>query len=417
MEIPVSVVVPALLLCVAGSAFFALAETALFSLGLWRARVLAEKDKARGPVLVRLLSQPDDLLATIVFGNTFANAFIVALGLFLARGRGWSWWLVISVLFFVLILACEVTPKALAVRRPDRWALRLAHPMDWIQKATRWIQRLTQRVVDGVLGTLVPKSIVPFAANPDEENSDLVELAAQQGALGLREKELILQILSLDRRNARDVMKPRAQMVALPDDLPPEELVVAARKARHHRIPLYDETPDTIVGILNARTLLMRPDIDLAEAIEFPSFVPASMNLLQLFEALQRQQRGLAIVLDEFGGTAGLVTLQDILEAVIGRIRGEGETEGFVMERLGNDHWRVSGTMRLDDFRREYPGLPDEPDVDTVGGLVLKLAEVVPNPGEAFVHRGLRFTVRVADERRIREVEIERADAKGGLRS
>ena len=416
MDIPVSLVVPALLLCVAGSAFFALAETALFSLGLWRARVLAEKDRARGPVLVRLLSHPDELLATIAFGNTFANAFIVALGLFLARGRGWSWWLVITALFFVLILACEVTPKALAVRRPDRWALRLAHPMDWIQKGTRWIQRLTQRVVDGVLGTLVPKSIVPSAANPDEENSDLVEIAAQQGALGLREKELILQILSLDRRTARDVMKPRAQMVALPDDLPQEDLVRAARKARHHRIPLYDETPDTIVGVLNARTLLLAPDIDLAEAIEFPSFVPASMNLLQLFEALQRQQRGLAIVLDEFGGTAGLVTLQDILEAVIGRIRGEGETEGFVMERLGNTHWRVSGTMRLDDFRREYPGLPDEPDVDTVGGLVLKLAEVVPSPGESFVYRGLRFIVRVADERRIREVEIERADAKGGIR-
>lgn len=414
MELPVPVVVPALLLCVAGSAFFALAETALFSLGLWRARVLAEKDRTRGPVLVRLLSQPDDLLATIVLGNTFANSLIVALGILLAFGRGWSWWVVTAVLFVLLVLACEVTPKALAVRSPDRWALRLALPMDLIQRTTRWIQRFSHRSIEIVLGRLVPKSIVPATSNADEENSDLVELAAQQGTLGLREKELILQILSLDRRNARDVMKPRAQMVALPDDLPLEEMVRAARLARHHRIPLYDETPDTIVGVLNARTLLMDPGVDLAEAIEFPSFVPASMNLLQLFEALQRQQRGLAIVLDEFGGTAGLVTLQDILEAVIGRIRGEGETEGFVMERLAEGRWRVSGSMRLDDFRREYPALPDDPDVDTVGGLVVKLAEVVPTVGEVFVHRGLKFSVRAADERRVREVEIERADLRGG---
>lgn len=319
-----------------------------------------------------------------------------------------------AVLFVLLVLACEVTPKALAVRSPDRWALRLALPMDLIQRTTRWIQRFSHRSIEIVLGRLVPKSIVPATSNADEENSDLVELAAQQGTLGLREKELILQILSLDRRNARDVMKPRAQMVALPDDLPLEEMVRAARQARHHRIPLYDETPDTIVGVLNARTLLMDPGVDLAEAIEFPSFVPASMNLLQLFEALQRQQRGLAIVLDEFGGTAGLVTLQDILEAVIGRIRGEGETEGFVMERLAEGRWRVSGSMRLDDFRREHPALPDDPDVDTVGGLVVKLAEVVPTVGEVFVHRGLKFSVRAADERRVREVEIERADLRGG---
>lgn len=415
MNLPVTIVVPALLLCVAGSAFFALAETALFSLGLWRARVLAEKDPARGQVLVRLLSHPDDLLATIVFGNTFFNAFVVALSLLLAFAHGWPWWMVSLALLLVLVLFCEVTPKAFAVRSPDRWALRLAVPMALIQSLTRWFQRMAQQVVDTLIRWMVPKSIVPAASNHDEENSDLIELAAQQGALGLREKELILQILSLDRRNARDVMKPRAQMVALPDDLPQEELVAASRKARHHRIPLYDETPDTIVGVLNTRTLLLSPAGDLAEAIEFPSFVPATMNLLQLFESLQRQQRGLAIVLDEFGGTAGLVTLQDILEAVIGRIRGEGETEGFIMERLGVGRWRVSGTMRLDDFRREHPSLPDEPDVDTVAGLVLKLAEVVPCAGDAFSHRGLRWTVRSADERRIREVEIERIESRGGL--
>ena len=118
---------------------------------------------------------------------------------------------------------------------------------------------------------------------------------------------------------------------------------------------MYDETPDTIVGILNTRALLLDPQIDLADAIEFPSFVPETMNLLQLFKSLQRQQRGLAIVLDEFGGTAGLVTMEDILGELVGKIHGEAETEGFVMEKLAPGRWRVSGTMRLDDFRREYP--------------------------------------------------------------
>jgi putative hemolysin len=206
-------------------------------------------------------------------------------------------------------------------------------------------------------------------------------------------------------------------MIALSDDLPPPQMIEAARKSGHHRLPLYDETPDTIVGVLNARTLLLNPEGDLAEAIEFPSFVPESMNLLKLFEALQRQQRGLAIVLDEFGGTAGLVTVEDILESMIGEIRAEGEAEGFLMEKLGPGRWRVNGAMRLDDFRREHPALGDDADVDTIGGLVTKLAEVVPTPGEIFTHRGLRLTVKAADERRVREVLVETTDPRGAVRA
>ncbi len=161
-------------------------------------------------------------------------------------------------------------------------------------------------------------------------------MAYQQGALAQSEKEIILQIISLDRRTAREVMKPRSQMAAISDDLSVEEMIAAARKYKHRRLPIYDETPDTIVGILNTRALLLDPQIDLADAIEFPSFVPETMNLLQLFKSLQRQQRGLAIVLDEFGGTAGIVTMEDILEEVIGQIQGEAEAEGFVMEKLGS---------------------------------------------------------------------------------
>src|SRR5262249_27156364 len=123
---------------------------------------------------------------------------------------------------------------------------------------------------------------------------------------------------------------------------------------------MFDESPDNIVGILNSRVLLLDPNVDLADAIELPSFVPETMNLLQLLKSLQRQKRGLAIVLNEFGGTAGLVTTEDILSEVVGKIRGEIESKGFVMEKLGTGRWRVNGTMRLDDFRREHPELADE---------------------------------------------------------
>jgi putative hemolysin len=202
-------------------------------------------------------------------------------------------------------------------------------------------------------------------------------------------------------------MKPRSTMAAISDDSTIEEMLAAARKYKHRRLPIYDESPDTIVGILNTRALLLDPNIDLADAIEFPSFVPESMNLLQLLKALQRQQRGLAIVLDEFGGTAGIVTMEDILEEMIGKIRGEIESERFVMEKLGPGRWRVAGTLRLDDFRREYPALPDVPDVETLGGLLMSLLDVVPNPGDSANYRGLKLTAQTTDERRVKELLVE----------
>jgi CBS domain containing-hemolysin-like protein len=234
-------------------------------------------------------------------------------------------------------------------------------------------------------------------------------MAQQQGTLAESEKEIILQIISLDQRVARDVMRPRAGMAAIPDDLSVDEMIAAAKKFQHRRLPLYDETPDTIVGILNTRALLLDPKIDLADAIEFPSFVPETMNLLLLFRALQKQQRGLAIVLDEFGGTAGVVTMEDILAELVGKIRAQTQPEGFVMEKISADEWRVNGTMRLDDFRREVPALPDVAGVETMGGLLTHLLGVVPDAGESANFSGLKFTAQFTDGRRVQELLVQRA--------
>ena len=136
------------------------------------------------------------------------------------------------------------------------------------------------------------------------------------------------------------------------------------------------------------------------------------MNLLQLLKSLQRQQRGLAIVLDEFGGTAGLVTVEDIMSEVVGQIRSEGEPAGFLMEKLGEGRWRLSGLMRVDDFRREYPDLGEAPGVDTMGGLLVSLLEVVPAAGESATIGGLRLTAQLAGERQVRELLVETVKRK-----
>lgn len=397
----------AVLLCAAASFFFALAETALLSLAKWQVRQLAERHPHRGGVVARLLERPHDLLAALVLGNTFAVAAMLAVALGMALAGRWPLLTTLAALLTLILIGGEVVPKTLAVRRPDQWALRVAPGLLVFERVALPLCWLAQRLDGAVLRWVVPASVNPQSALTDAEYEELLELAAQQGALGAGEKEIILQIINLDRRTVREVMKPRAQMACIPDDLSIEEMIEAARRYRHRRLPIYDETPDTIVGILNTRTLLLNPDGDLADAIEFPSFVPETMNLLQLFKSLQRQQRGMAIVLDEYGGTAGLVTMEDILSELVGRIRGEIAAEGVVLEKLGPGRWRVSGTLRLDDFRREFPALGDVPEVETMGGLLMHLLGVVPAPGDSATFRGLKLTARVTDERRVKELLVE----------
>jgi putative hemolysin len=401
------VVFAGILLFAVASFFFALAESSLFALTRWQVRQLAERSPVNGSIVGRLLERPSELLATIVLGNTVANGAIVALVLWPSLVGKWPIYASLAGAVVLVLVACEVLPKTLAVRAPEDWALRIARPVQLLQGSTGWVQRLVHQLANYLIRVFVPKSGRPAVTLTDEEYQELLDLAYQQGTLARSEKEIILQIISLDRKTVKDVMKPLSRMKTLPDDLSVEEMIEAARKHKHRRLPLYDENPDTIVGILNTEALLLDPQIDLSEAIEFPSFVPETMNLLQLLKSLERQQRGLAIVMDEYGGTAGLVTLEDILEEVVGEIRSEGPTEGFIMQKLGSGRWRVSGSVRLDDFRREYPALGEVPEVDTMGGLMVQLAEVVPNAGQSVVFGRLRLTAQAVDERRVRELLVE----------
>ena len=398
----------AILLFAGASFFFALAETALFSLGQWQVQQLTERYPRRGKIVARLLERPQDLLATLALGNTFANAAMLAVALRMVFDAGWALALTMIALLALTLMVCEVFPKTLAVRRPERWALRVGWLLLGFQKICTPIYRAAQ----WLNSIFLKKSVLPAAALApaltDAEYQELLDMAYRQGTLAESEKEIILQIISLDRRTPRDVMRPRTSMACISDEATVDEMISATKKFKHRRLPIFDETPDTIVGILNTRALLLDPKIDLSEVIEFPSFVPETMNLLQLFQSLQKQHRGLAVVLDEFGGVAGLITMEDILGELVGKIRSAAQTEGFVMEKISPGRWRVNGTMRLDDFRREYPALGGADEVETMGGLLTHMLGVVPNAGDFATFHDLKFTAQIVDERRVRELLVQR---------
>ena len=237
------------------SFFFALAETSLFSLSKWQARQMVEREPRAGGVVLKLLSAPQDLLATMVLGNTFATAAMLAVALWMALHGHWPLPATIAGLLLLILIGCEVFPKTMAVRKPERWALRVARPLLLLEILALPLRRIAQRINAAILSTVIPKTFTPQSALTDADYQELLELAYQQGTLAQSEKEIILQIINLDRRTAKEVMKSRSQMAAISDDLSTEEMIAAARKYKHRRLPIYDETPDTIVGILNTRAL------------------------------------------------------------------------------------------------------------------------------------------------------------------
>jgi putative hemolysin len=395
----------ALVVAAACSFFFALAESALFALGRFRARRMLEDKPEEGRRLAPLFKNPEDLVATLAFGNTLANAAVIGMPVWVLANSYLSEVLTGALTLGVLLVGCEVVPKAFGVRAPEFWSLRVAGILAVVLTLTRPFRRIAQVFNEALLRLVIPKSLRPQPVISEAEYQDLLSIAQQQGALRRWERDMILQILSLDQKTAGDVMKPRSQISCISDDLSKEEMLEAARKMRHTRLPMYDETPDTIVGILNARAFLLNPAADLEEVIEFPSFVPQSMNLLQLLRSLQRQQRGLAIVLDEFGGTAGLVTMEDILEETLGRFGRKDASS--IIERISQDKWRVSGACTIDEFRREYPALQESDEVDTMGGILVQRLEYVPVAGESATVDGLRLTAKRAEERRVLELEVE----------
>lgn len=400
----------------ASSFIFALAETSLLSLGDWRLRRL-ESDKSNSAARIRkLLGDPASLVSSLAFGTTISNGLLITVGLLLALHSRWVVGVSLMVLLPLVLIGCEIVPKTLAVRSPATWALRVSGVIGVFHRLTFPLRSIAGAVIDALLKRFGSDPTRSHRQMSDSEYEELIELAFQHGTIAQNEKDIILQIIRLDQQTVRDVMRPRSQMIAISDELTNDEMMEAARKHGHRRLPIYDENPDTIVGILNARRFLLQPEADLSESVEFPSFVPETMCLLKLLRSFQRQKRGLAIVLDEYGGTAGLVTMTDILKELIGDIQGEEGDKNFKMERINPERWRVSGAMEVEEFREQHPRLREYPEIDTMGGLLVSKLQIVPQVGQSVTVDGLRLTAEEVDERRVLVVSVSRIDggnAKG----
>jgi putative hemolysin len=327
-----------------GLVFFTSSEAALFGLGRLGLQKLKEEGHPRHPLIERLLSRPRQLIISLLIGNESINVAISSLtsALFIGLWGDMAKWLVIPVVVLVVLLFGEVIPKAVAIRHPEKVAPVLAYSVERFVMAVWPVYWVIRKILDLTL-RLARVSPAPSSVPLTEEDfKNLVEMSQREGALEESEKHLIHRVFAFGDQTVKNIMTSRAAVFALPIYTKLGDAVEALREHRFSRVPVYRKTLDEIVGVLYAKDLLkvrgqrrQEAEGGLRNFLRRPYFVPLSKKLDELFREFQKQRIHLAVVVNEYGGMAGVITLEDLLEELFGEIYDELDIERRGRKRRG----------------------------------------------------------------------------------
>jgi putative hemolysin len=412
--------------------FFVAAEIALVSVRRSRIDQLVEEGRSSARRVRNLIDDPGRFLAVSQIGLTtigfFASAFaavsladglqrlLESFGVEAGTAGGISLLVVTVVLALFTIIFAELIPKSIALGSPERFALILARPIDILARALGplvWLLNGITRWVTRSIGVDMNQE----AAISADELRLIVERGGEQGVLEAEEEQMINAVIELGDRRVHEVMVPRVAIAAVDADATLEEAIDLVVEVGHSRIPVYHDTIDEIVGILYAKDLLpylkndAGPRPPLRKLLRPPVLVPESMTVDDLLHEFQRRKVHIAVVLDEYGGTAGLVTIEDLLEEIVGEIQDEYDVEEPMVVRLSDHEARVDGRADVDEILELFDldlQLEDADEYDTVGGLVYHRIGGVPAPGDSVDVDGLRLTVESTDGRRVGKVLVTR---------
>ncbi|HWM26299.1 MAG TPA: hemolysin family protein [Chthoniobacterales bacterium] len=396
------------------SGLFSGLETALFSLKSHQLRRLEEKHPSLKQFIGVFRDNPRRVLNVLLLADALVNIPLIVLCLLLIwegpLAARVPQWLAATVIFAIVVLLCDLIPKLLALSAPYRLSALGVFTLKALMPLLDRVGHLLEQVSNAIVNRLTPRHLQKRARLSDEELETLVEMGEEQGTLHEAEGEMIQEIIKLGDKTAKDCMTPRVDTFALPDDLTNEEAIAQLREKRHRRVPVYAETPDQIVGVLDVKLFLLNPSEHYPEALIAPSFVPETMKAMDLLRGFLTHPQGLAIVVDEFGGTEGIVTLSDIVEEIMSDAAPLGDAELYI-EPLEDGRFLVNGNARLDDLS-EHLGFELEAEgIDTIGGFVFNRLGYLPPSGTRFEMPRLAITIRRTARKRIEEILLEKTGA------
>jgi magnesium and cobalt exporter, CNNM family len=406
------VIIPIIIICLVFSAFFSGSETAFLSLGKLRFKRIEDSSHPSSKKVISLLSDPHKLLITILIGNTLVNIAASSMmttyfyDYFGEKGVAIS---ILAMTTLILIFG-EVTPKMLAFSRAESFSFFAAPPLRLFERLFFPFRYVLDHISTGLIKAMGIEIRSEKPQITEQEIRYLFSVGEKRGIVKEKEKDMIYNVLKLNDLNAADIMTPRIDVMALDITEHTSELTVRLKEARKSRLPVYIHDIDNIVGIVHAKDFLVDTTRPIKEMVRKSYFVPESIRVDDLLGNLQKRKIHMAVVTDEYGVTSGVVTIEDILEEIVGEISDELDYEPSRIRMVDKKTFEVDGQVHINDINDEI-GIGIETDeVDTIGGFVVLKLGRIPTSGDSVSVNGYLLTVGDVSKNRITGLKIEKTE-------
>ncbi len=382
------------------SAFFAACEAAFFSLNSAQLASLKEKKGQTGQLICQLLEKPRQLLITIYIGNELVNiaisAIATSIALILFGNVGLA--IAIGIGTFLILLFGEILPKSFSINHAEGFALFAARPLRYFSNIVQPIQQLFSNLTEKILSKFGISLLKKENIISGDEFKTMVVKGADEGAIDEEERELIHNVMEFGEKTVGDVMTPKIDMFTLNVNDKMEDILPKVLENFYARVPVYDNDGETIAGVLLTKNLnryrhIPSEKFNLKSVLQPPISVPASKKIKEILNDFKKLKRHMAIVLDEYGSIAGLVTLEDVLEEVVGEIDSETRIEESPLIKLSEKRYRLKGNYSISEFNENFQHNLPNGDITTIGGFVFGLFGRIPRSGETISFENFKFRV------------------------
>jgi CBS domain containing-hemolysin-like protein len=398
------------------AAFFAASETAIVFANKAHIRQLSEAGNVRATAVIRLLEERNRLHSTLLLAENFFIVLAAALGTVIAThlfaAKTVAVFASAIVTSMIVVLVSKLAPKGLAARNPDRLALIVVYPMLFVMRIVSPVARLLAAAADSFAGP-GPQGMSCTAVVTEEDIKAMINLGEEGGSLKEEEKELLHKVFEFGDTLASEAMRPRTEIVSVPSNATLQEVFSLVSEFGYSRYPVIEDTIDTVIGILYIKDILVamsagevKREDDIQRFIRPAYFIPENKRVSELLSEMQRERFQLAIVIDEFGGTAGLVTLEDLIEEIVGSIHDELETEEKEVQIVDEKNFVVSGQSAIDEVNELLGTSLQSKDFNTLGGFVFGLFGRMPKVGEQLKYKNLKLEVLELEGRKISKIKI-----------
>ena len=402
-----------LLILLVLSAFFSMSETALMALSKIRIRHMIDEEVKGAKLIEKLTEDPNRLLGAILIGNNIVNIAASALAtiLFTELVNETAGPAVATIVMTILVLIFgEITPKSIAKQRSEAVALAVSKPIATIVKVLRPLVSVFTWISGKFIKLLGadPKASEPFIT--EEELKTMVGVSEEEGVLEDVEKEMIFNVFDFADAQVKDVMVQRVDIIAVDLEATYDDVLEIIKKEQFSRLPVYNQTIDDIIGVLNVKDLIIagqnREEFKVADFMREPSYTFEFKKIAELFSEMKKSRNHMRVVLDEYGGTVGIVTIEDLIEEVFGDIEDEYDDYDKEIEVIKEDEYIVDGSAKLDDISDLIGVIMESEEFDSIGGFIIGELGRFPEQNEEIQLSGTKFIVEEIDKNRIKKVRI-----------